>query len=189
MINLIIDSTHFKRDRSLNKLELTKLKALGKRDYLKIHIPWFVYKECTSTYKEEIGIKLNNVKTILKTLDRQGIDESTQNHFLEIAGNIDHLHQNIEQSIADNWKIFIEESKAELYPFDEKISSLVYESYFEGSPPFKSLKSRKDIPDAYIYQRIKNVSELGATYLISGDRNLRDKSTELNNVIAFEKCV
>ena len=59
--------------------------------------------------------------------------------------------------------------------------------YFAGDPPFKSLKSRDDIPDAFIFQQIKKISESGLTYIVSNDKNLTKECSKLSNTVVFNE--
>jgi rRNA-processing protein FCF1 len=186
MVNLVIDSTHFKLDRALNKIELAKIKALGKRELIKLHIPWFVYRECTSTFFHEIQTRLNSIKTTIRTLNRQGIDNDIQSDIMKVSELLEELSKKIKPSITSNWKGFIEESKSKLYEFDNDMSATVFENYFDGSSPFKSLKNRKDIPDAFIYETIKSLGQVDKTYVITNDNNLFEECEKLLNTRAFK---
>jgi len=48
------------------------------------------------------------------------------------------------------------------------------DSYFSGSPPFKKIKSREDIPDAFIWASVSDICKKQPdVFLITGDNNLR----------------
>ncbi|WP_454783289.1 PIN domain-containing protein [Legionella sp. WA2022007384] len=54
---------------------------------------------------------------------------------------------------------FLEKNSIKNYPPLEKHIDPVWDAYFHGRPPFKGIKNRKDIPDAWIYEAAKNVLE------------------------------
>ena len=187
MLNLVVDSTHFKRDRSLNKVELSIIKQLGKNELIKLHIPWFVYKECISTYKNELSNNLNSISSSLKNLDRQGIDSSNMQKATSAYLEIEAIIKNLDRLIINTWSKFIRESKSILYSYDSIRSKNIFKMYFAGDPPFKSLKSRDDIPDAFIFQQIKKISESGLTYIVSNDKNLTKECSKLSNTVVFNE--
>ncbi|PHN93663.1 hypothetical protein CSC80_12165 [Maribacter sp. 6B07] len=184
-MNIIIDSTELKKDRGLNKSDISLIKDMGAEKLLVLHIPYFVYKECSSSSIENIKTELNQIKSNLKSFNRKGMGESDFAEARKIEKDISKLHDNVENSNKELWDNFVLESNSILYEFDEKDSIEVFDAYFTGDKPFKSLKSREDIPDAFIYQTIKKVSQTSKVYLVSGDKNLREKCVDLKNVVIF----
>ena len=184
-MNIIIDSTELKKDRGLNKSDISLIKDMGAEKLLVLHIPYFVYKECSSSSIENIKTELNQIKSNLKSFNRKGMGESDFAEARKIEKDISKLYDNVENSNQELWDNFVLESNSILYEFDEKDSIEVFGAYFTGDKPFKSLKSREDIPDAFIYQTIKKISQTSKVYLVSGDKNLREKCVDLKNVVIF----
>lgn len=59
-------------------------------------------------------------------------------------------------------------------------------SYFNGDEPFPEPKSRKDIPDAFIYEAIKSIQEkVGELHFICADNNLRNSIDGLDSCTGF----
>ena len=184
-MNIIIDSTEFKKDRGLNKSDISLIKDMGAEKLLILHIPHFVYKECSSSSIDDIKTELNQIKSNLKSFDRKGMGKSDFIKAEKINREILKLYDNVEASNQELWDDFIMESNAILYDYEEKDSIEVFDAYFTGGKPFKSLKKRDDIPDAFIYQTIKKLSKSSKIHLVSGDKNLREKCVDLKNVIIF----
>lgn len=184
-MNIIIDSTELKKDRGLNKSDMSLIKDMGAEKLLVLHIPYFVYKECSSSSIENLKTELNQIKSNLKSFNRKGMGDSDFSKAKKIEKDISELYDNVEDSNQELWDDFISESNSILYEYDEKDSIEVFDAYFTGGKPFKSLKSREDIPDAFIYQTIKKVSVKSKVHLVSGDKNLREKCTDLKNVTIF----
>lgn len=184
-MNIVIDSTEFKKDRGLNKADISLIKDMGEEGLLTLHIPYFVYKECTTSSITDLRTELNQIKNNLKSFDRKGMGKSDFSNARKIEKEVSALYDNVEISNKELWDDFISESKAVLYDFDEKDSIAVFEAYFSGGKPFKSLKKRDDIPDAFIYETIKKISKDKIIYLVSGDSNLREKCADLKNLKIF----
>jgi len=183
---IVIDSTEYRQDRSLNKSDLAYIKDLGSKSLIKLHIPWFVYKESTTHSVSELEIELSKIKNTLASLDKRGIAPIDSRTAKNISKTVEDFRVSIKNSNKRLWDDFIKDSNATLHKFDEKDSISVFESYFDGGKPFKSLKSRNDIPDAFIYITIKKLSIKEVVHLISGDKNLRDKCVGENNIIVHE---
>ena len=183
MLNIIIESTEYKKDRGLNKMDISLIKDMGNKKLISLHIPYFVYKECTSSSIADIEIELNKIRNYLKSFNRKGMGRTDYSSAIRIEKQIEKLLMNIENSNKKLWSEFVEDANAILYEFDEKDSVNVFDAYFTGGKPFKSLKSRNDIPDAFIFQTIKKISKNERVHLISGDNNLNKKCVDLKNVI------
>ncbi|MFH7014174.1 PIN domain-containing protein [Flavobacterium sp. FlaQc-52] len=183
---IVIDSTEYRQDRSLNKTDLAYIKDLGSKELIKLHIPWFVYKESTTHSVLEIETELSKIKNTLASLDKRGIAPIDSKIAKDISKSVENFRKGIKDSNKKLWDDFIKDAKAKLHKFDEKHSTSVFESYFNGGKPFKSLKSRMDIPDAFIYITIKKLAKKEIVHLISGDKNLRDKCNGENNIITYE---
>lgn len=184
-MNIVIDSTEFKKDRGLNKADISLIKDMGAEEFIKLHIPYFVYRECSSSSIADLNTDLKQIQSTLNSLERKGMGKTDFESAKKIEEEILKLEKNIEASNKELWDEFVSESKAELYDYDEKDSIAVFDAYFTGGKPFKSLKKRDDIPDAFIYATIKKISEKEEVYLVSGDNNLRESCDSLKNVTKF----
>lgn len=93
----------------------------------------------------------------------------------------------VETSTIKHWGNFIKDTNAILHEIDDKHGELVMSSYFLGQAPFLEPKSRKDIPDAFIYQALQTISDkFGKTYFISDDENLRTSCDRITNVVGLK---
>ena len=151
MIHVVIESNIYKSE-GLNKSQnLALLKDMGNNNFVKIHIPWFVYKECVT---ESIKIGNEQFENAIKTINKISVHYRKKNEIGEIQNKLTCLKNNVIDIEQKKWKDFIKISNAKLYNYDKEGSQQVFEDYFEGNPPFSALKARKDIPDAFIFQDI-----------------------------------
>lgn len=73
-----------------------------------------------------------------------------------------------------------------ILPIDSSHGELVMNSYFSGEIPFKNLKNRSDIPDAFIYQSIKDLLKTKEKILfISQDKGFI-KRINSDQIVCFE---
>gem|GEM_PF-6439254 len=176
MIDVVIDSNIY-RSEGFKSPKLATLKDMGTKNFVKIHIPWFVYKECVTQNIEKGSEPFNKaIEAMKKASVHYGINEIN-----EIQNKLTCLKNNVIDIEQKKWKDFIEISKAKLYDYDKEGSQQVFEDYFEGNPPFSALKARKDIPDAFIFQDIKKISQsvdVDNVYVITNDQKFNKELEE-----------
>ncbi len=62
-----------------------------------------------------------------------------------------------------------------------------FKAYFEGLPPYPEVKSRKDIPDSFIYETTKEIlKSVDTLHFIVEDGNLRKAVNSLKNGITYD---
>lgn len=177
MIDVVIDSNIY-RSEGLNKSQnLALLKDMGNNNFVKIHIPWFVYKECVT---ESIKIGNEQFENAIKTINKIPVHYREKNEIEEMQNKLTCLKNNVIDIEEKKWRDFIKISNAKLYDYDKEISTQVFEDYFEGNPPFSALKEREDIPDAFIFQDIKKISQSvdDNVYVITNDKKFKKEIEE-----------
>ncbi len=186
-MNIIIDTSILAQDRGFLGSDFLFIKQLSKLGFLKIHIPWVVYKEITSQNIRESEKALQDARKKILSLGKKGLSEEDYCELKEIADTLEKKKGALESSIEKNWNDFITESKAILYDINDEDGRLVMSAYFLGDKPFPAPKSRKDIPDAFIYESIKSIKKkIGKIHFICADNNLRKAVNELDDCIGFE---
>lgn len=186
ILHIAVDSNFLKRDRTFSKPDLLFIKALCQMKLVKLHIPWFVYKECTSTYVDETMTELESISLKLTNIKKKGLHEIEGQEAKKIAADINLLKERIQNSVEMLWNTFIKDTNAVLHKYEASESEQVFENYFNGGKPFKSLKSRVDIPDAFIYMTLKKISKQYNVHFITEDNNLRDKFTNETFIWAYK---
>jgi len=187
MLHLLLDSTHYKDDVGFKKSDLAKVKSLGGLSYLTLHVPHIVYNECVTHSKSIVAAAVNKSFGQIAGLPRQGLHEDEYDLAKAATDAIHGLKEVVEESAGKRWLQFIEESKAILYDLNVTDTQEIFDAYFSAGKPFKSLKCRDDIPDAYIYHQAKTIAENYELIVLSRDKNLRDRLNEIDNLAAYEK--
>jgi hypothetical protein len=63
-----------------------------------------------------------------------------------------------------------------------------FDGSFNGEPPFKSIKNRQDIPDAFIWRAISNLAKQHDTlHFVVADNMLRSAADDCENIITYAK--
>nr|WP_322626465.1 PIN domain-containing protein [uncultured Flavobacterium sp.] len=182
---LVIDSTEYKQDRTLNKRDFAVIRDFGKHGFIKLHIPYMVYMEVYSMIVDDLTVSINQIKNELLGLEKKGILASDYLTAKTVSKSVEDFLPNIENSVTKLWDSFIKESKAIKHPLYEADSTPVFEAYFTGKKPFKSLKSRKDIPDAFIYETIIRLVKEEDVHVVSGDAGMRTSFDGISKIKTY----
>jgi hypothetical protein len=183
---IIVDSTEYRQDRGLNKEEFSLLREMGNKELIKLHIPWFVFKESSTTSISDARKDLSSIINTFQNSDKKGVHKNDVKKLKKIADEISIIEANLENSVGKVWEDFIAQSKAILYQFDKEDSIKVFDRYFTGDKPFKSLKNRDDIPDAFIFLTIQRIAISNEVHIVSNDKNLGRMCQEEGNVILYK---
>jgi hypothetical protein len=90
---------------------------------------------------------------------------------------IESLGESKNELIAERGNDFIQwmaEINAIRYGLNENETSAALFAYFNGEPPLKEPKIRKDIPDSFIYQTLLNIHNSENLYVVVEDERLRE---------------
>jgi hypothetical protein len=99
------------------------------------------------------------------------------------------LKDKIEGIGSDQADLLLDEIDTKIISVDPSHTNLVLNSYFSGEAPFKVKKSRKDIPDAFIFQAVIGLTQNNeeTLYCVMGDKNLKKAIEGIPRVVTFEK--
>ena len=65
-------------------------------------------------------------------------------------------------------------------------TQVAFDAYFEGTPPFKKVKSREDIPDAFIWEAVKRLAKTHKElHFVVADNTLRAAAEDWNGITAY----
>lgn len=186
-MNIIIDTSILRTDRGFLNSDILLLKKLAKLELLKIHFPWVVFKESTSQNLLEVDSGLNRAIKEISSMNRKGISNDDYDDLQKIATKLEKIKSELPKSIDKHWSDFVTDSKSILHKINEEHGQKVMTSYFIGETPFPEPKSRKDIPDAFIYEAILSIrNEYGDVHFICHDKNLRESIKKTDNCFAFD---
>ena len=166
MIHLVLDTNIYRKSPRLDSPEFKLLSDMAEKGCLVLHVPHVVEREQASYLEQEQRKKLtdaiNNISRAL-TFEEHGPKSNALNNSLE------ELNANLNDLIAERSAAFtgwLDKNNAVRHPITLEQSQRALEAYFNGHPPLKQPKVRKDIPDSFIFQQIldlKNIyqSQLG----------------------------
>lgn len=170
LLDVIVDSTAFKADKSRSSYGFTVLSRLASKNKIKLHLSEVNLNEVISSISEEFRAARISVLEKLNSL----------NAFLssDVVRFSEDIDAKCDMAIGD-FRRWIERNNCTVHPMRNHYD-YVFEAYFAGLPPFSSLKNRKDIPDAFVYKTILDVkSKSDNAIFISNDKNLSHNAASL----------
>lgn len=187
MLHILIDTNILDKDPQRKSAAFQVVSRVGNAGELAIHIPQVVKLEFLSHRENEYLKPLEKAKLGIEKISKKPLSDS-------LKGSLEQQETDINNSISDvkNWlhkefEYWCAHSGAEVYQIENHHSSNVFDSYFSGSPPFKSVKNKNDLPDAFIFESIKDVAnEVNELNVIVADKKMRETCNMLDNVTTFE---
>lgn len=186
-MHLVIDSSIYRSDprrRSAGLRAITRLTAAAS---ISLHVPHYVYKEFVTQQEEQLKRAVDKIRhgaTSLKELTDDQKITSTVEAVLERAET---LQTNLVACATEQFDSWIAETNAIIHLPRQDHAQRVTDAYFGGTPPFAARKSRRDIPDAFIYETIKDLlAEYHELQVVVADAKLRKACATLPNVQAYE---
>lgn len=159
-IPVMIDSSVLKQIKKLNSPLMNQLIKYTRIGKFQLYFSVIIENEYLTCIKKEAQDAYDKIVSGSEAL-YQYYDEPTIMGFqlrLNMTANMAHNEINtILENITENWKKFKENTNAIILPIEEKHGQLVMNAYFKGNKPFKEVKYRQDIPDAFIYFSILEI--------------------------------
>lgn len=188
MLKIFIDSTEFKSEPSRLSKSFGQLTELSLIDFLQIHLSKINIDEIESWIDETIS---KNYHNSIDSLNKTKIFKLSESQFKankKLLLETTLWYDKAQEDAKAEFKAWLKKTKSVIHLIDTADGNAVMASYFSGTPPFKQMKHREDIPDAFIWENLKRFSlDDGDLYFVSADNNFRNKvNTSFENIKCFE---
>ncbi len=186
MIELLIDTNIYRSDPLRNKASFNAVVRLAKSGKIRLHVPYFVQWEFISQQIEHYEKNVNSVNQAISNLQRKPIPAGLQDKLEKIKEHFLEMEKELTSYPETEFISWMNDIQGVLHPISEKHGERVAKSYFDGTPPFKAKKNRDDIPDAFIWQAIVDLSsEHERLFVIAGDNEIRNACETISSITAF----
>jgi hypothetical protein len=198
-IPVVLDTNMLPRSRWKSKT-LERLIEIAKAGIVELHASDVTTREWQTQREEELVVAGNKVQSLVKDLRNNPlVDGASADAIAQIESALDAFKGTFPLWNYPSWErwqtpdcySYASDRLVRLVPLqilalDPSGADAVMNAYFRGSLPFKKIKSREDIPDAFILQAVDGLAEkLGRkVYFLSKDEN-QCKSAERYRGIAF----
>ncbi len=184
---LMLDSTFLKQVPKLNTELFKKLIQLVNIGVYKLYFSEVVEREYLTWIQADAQKAYDNVVKATESLDKYYEEPNVFGLSLNTTASIAHSQiSEVLKKIVSNWEDFKKATNTIILPIDSSHGELVMNSYFSGDIPFNNVKNRSDIPDAFIYQSIKDLLKTKEKILfISKDKKFV-KRISSDQIICFD---
>ncbi|TBR80930.1 hypothetical protein DU472_04540 [Campylobacter novaezeelandiae] len=178
-IHLIIDTSVLRASPYYKSEEYKSLEILTNKGLLKIYLPYIIENEYIEQLKEEYLEKFNSIKKSLETL--KNLYLTNTEGITNIEQSIIAAENNTIENIIKDFEInFCTKLKIKKLDIKSHYAKEVFDKYFKGSSPFKNKKNRADIPDAFIFECIRDIKNKESnTIVLVNDNRLHNACNEI----------
>lgn len=186
MIDVVIDTSIYRADPKREKAAFRVLTKLAMNGFVRVHIPHVVEKEFSTQQLSSLESAFGEARKFVSSA-RKRVSESLTQEVNGIETIIEEFRAKAESEIANSLSKWATIINAEIHPTQPHHGELVLNSYFNGDAPFSQPKERKDFPDAFIYESIRDLTTLkGSLYVVSGDENLRNACSKVKGITTYD---
>lgn len=186
MIHVVIDTSIYRTDPKREKAAFRILAKLAINGFVRVHIPHVVEREFSTQQLASLESTFSEAKKFVSSI-RKKVSESLSLDVNGIDKQIEALRTKAEVEISGALPNWANEIGAEIHQSQPHHGELVLNAYFSGGAPFSQPKERKDFPDAFIYESIRDLVKLkGPVHVVSADDNLRGACAKLAGVTTHD---
>jgi hypothetical protein len=186
-MNLVIDSSTLLQDPSRTRAATKALERLIAHGEVKLFIPAVVEQEVLAHLRQTAANALSDLLRPLKSLERHVPPNFQKRERDDLVTAVAELGRQLANGLADEFSGWLGMLGAEILDIRSHHGKIVMKEYFSGEPPYSEPRSRKDIPDSYILQAVRDlvlrVQEVG---MVVSDTQLRDSIAPLINGQVYE---
>lgn len=186
MIDVVIDTSIYRADPKREKAAFRVLTKLATNGFVRVHIPHVVEREFSTQQLSSLETTFAEARQFV-SFARKRVSESLAQEVNGIEKIIEAFRAKAEAEVAGSLSKWATDVNAEIHATQPHHGELVLNSYFSGNAPFSQPKERKDFPDAFIYESIRDLTTLkGSLHVVSADENLRNACSKVKGVTAYD---
>lgn len=186
MIHVLLDSSIYRNDPSRRRLAFKTLAGLCEKKLVTLHVPSIVKREFTTYLAVQAEAVLGEAVRSLKKLTRSDGPNSARILAETSLTELRTFTTRYGEHAVSSFNEWLQKVHAVEHEVKPECVHDVLDRYFEGELPFKTVKSRDDFPDAFIWQIIRELAGKGRLCAVIADKNFRKAVSKIEKVDAFE---
>lgn len=184
--NVLVDTNIYRQSPRRADLPFRALERLCQAGVAKLHLPYIVEREFQT---QQVALHAKDLDAAVGAIDsllKRGLSEGNANRLDAIRAEIAALAPGIKEEAEGSLGAWADNINVERHPITEEAANNAMEAYFRGDPPLVEAKTRADIPDSFIFQVIRSLSQSEIPLIVNcADGKLADAATGLPNVTVF----
>ena len=139
-------------------ISLKTLSNLAEQKKIVLHISDVALREIRTQVPTSVSAcGVSDAKRCIKELDKL-TPHTLKTGLIEIRRLLDQHTLQLETSVTQEIDDWLKQANVFIHPVDSEHTNKVLEAYFGGGYPFKTIKSREDFPDAFIWQVFQDLA-------------------------------
>lgn len=188
--NVILDTNIFRKSPSRSDLAFKALERLCQAKVCRLHLPYVVQREFQTQrmalYQKELSATLSALEGVI----RKGLPAVELATVTGLRDAVKAAEPAVLAAVEAELPVWADAIGSVRHRITEAAAQAAMEAYFRGHPPLTTPKTRDDIPDAFIFQTIKDVASLGPTLIVVAEDDKIAKAAEiLPNVVVHRSLV
>ena len=159
-IEVILDTEVLRRDPSRRKGPFRALTRLSKTGNIRIHIPEIAVREFLTDQQSKLRSAIDKTKNSLNELSKYPIPQELRESLKNSFGFLSQTESETFQAIKHSFDQWCTNSNVSIEIVKNDHARKMFDAYFTGSPPFKRIKNREDIPDAFIWSSVCELCQI-----------------------------
>lgn len=185
-MHVVIDTSVYRADPKRIKTGFQAITRLAAARRIQLHLPYYVRQEFLTQQAEHLSNDYNKIIKAASAVLRITAHQKTRDVIDQTLDQIKELANGAVETALEELDSWIADTQTLTYELDSSHGGRVTEAYFKGEDPFSSPKQRKDFPDAFIYESIRDiVSKHGAIHVIVADGNLKKSCDHLHDIQTY----
>jgi hypothetical protein len=186
-INALVETSAYLQDPAMCKVSLRSLSRYCAAGLVRMFLPYVVEHELLSNVHSDLQKAAGDFRSGQRKLGRFLDPGAARAHDALVWYLRQQEVEDVEKEFLKRWNSFKKEARVLSVDIASDHGKRVMESYFRGSKPFATAKRREDIPDAFIFETVKDlVDKSGTLHFVSFDENLRTSCSEIPGVIVHK---
>ena len=189
-INVFLDTSVLPRNPTGVSAEYRALAELAEENEVAVYLSTVVYREWVTQKQGHFLSKAAKSEKAVRDLIRDDWSRSIAIHprLIEIDDWFSRNRQTVAATAGENAAAVLDQLRPSIINIQKDHAASAFDGYFQGHPPFASVKSRDDIPDAFIFESLKGLlhPEDHVVHAVIADGNLREAADTLAGVQTHE---
>jgi len=181
-IRVVIDTSILRSD-SLSSGPMEALARFAEQGYVEIVVPYVVAKEFTTKSSAKME-SMDGLRKALKEL-RKTLPKHRHEIISEFEARIGKEFDDLEASAKQRFNEWRSRTNATIVDPGSDHAGKVLAQYFAGSPPFTAVKARKDFPDGFILETVRDLAAHGELLMACVDGPLKAALEDIPDVTTF----
>lgn len=187
LLHVILDTNIYRNNPDRSNLNFKALEKLAKANAITLYIPYVVEREFQTQQRDLYSKDLEKSLSGLSGLVRKPLSPELHDKVTNLLEELNNAKEPILSDSEDQFVKWSQSINGIRQPLCLEQAMGALEAYFKGSPPFKKIKNRDDIPDSFIVRAIEKIAcDSGDVHIVVGDKKVQEAFRDNKSCFIYE---